>query len=141
MSQQALRTARPGGARAYVLLVLAVLVGVVAMHGLGPAVPVPTHAMPEARHAVAAAAASHADATGCDDCVHVDHDGGSTGGHAEHADATCAASGTSGAPALPDLSPVGVVTCPAADVPGAGPAATLGGRAPPSLSELQLLRI
>ncbi|WP_274560819.1 DUF6153 family protein [Streptomyces spiramyceticus] len=141
MSQQTWRAARPGGVRAYALLVLAVLAGVVAMHGLGPAVPAPTHAMPEARHAVASAAESHADAMGCDDCVHVDHGGGSTGGHPEHADATCAASGTSGAPALPALSPAGLVTCPASDVPAAVPAATLGGRAPPSLSELQLLRI
>ena len=140
MSQQAWCAAQPGGVRAYVLLVLAVLVGVVAMHGLGPAVPsVPTHTMPDTRHAVTAP--PHADAADCADCVHVDHGNGDPGGHAEHADATCAAGGTSGAPALHAPVPAGVVTCPAADVPTAVPAATLGERAPPSLSELQLLRI
>lgn len=138
MSQQAWRATRPGGVRAYVLLVLAVLAGVVAMHGLGPAVPTAlNHAAPDSRHVVTAAAPSHA----CD-CVHVDHDGnGDAGGHVEHADATCAASGTSGAPALPALSPGGVVACPTTDVLATAPAATLGERAPPSLSELQLLRI
>jgi uncharacterized protein DUF6153 len=140
MSQQPWCAARPRGVRAYVLLMLAVLVGVVAMHGLGPAVPpAQSSAMPNARHAVTAP--SHADAAECQDCVHVDHDEGGAGGHAEHADATCAASGTSGAPALPALALAGTVTCPAADVPPLVPAATLGGRAPPSLSELQLLRI
>lgn len=140
MSQQAWRATRPCGVRAYVLLVLAVLVGVVAMHGLGPAVPpAVNHAAPDSRHAVTATAPSHA----CD-CLHVDHDGngnGDAGGHVEHADATCAAGGTSGAPALPALSPDRVVTSPTADVLATAPAATLGERAPPSLSELQLLRI
>jgi hypothetical protein len=75
MRQQAWRAARPGGVRAYVLLVLAVLAGVVAMHGLGPAVsPASSTAMPEIRHAVAAAAPSQGDAAECEDCVHVGHD-------------------------------------------------------------------
>lgn len=142
MSQQAWRSTRPGGVRAYVLLVLAVLAGVVAMHGLGPAVPpAPTHAMPDARHVVTATSPSHADAADCEDCVHVDHGNGDTGGHAEHADATCAAGGTSGAPALPALASAGMITCTTADATTLVPAATLGERAPPSLSELQLLRI
>ncbi|MET9514344.1 DUF6153 family protein [Streptomyces sp. NPDC002994] len=147
MRQHAWYEARPGGLRAHVLLVLAVLVGVVAMHGLGPAVsPVSYAAEPEIRHAVTAAASSHAGAAsgpaaGCEDCVHVGHDDGGAGGHAEHADATCAAGGTSGTPALPAPALAGAVTCPTADVPAPAPAAALGGRAPPSLSELQLLRI
>ncbi|MEU0715764.1 DUF6153 family protein [Streptomyces lavendulocolor] len=142
MSQQTWRVAGPGGVRAYVLLVLAVLVGVVAMHGLGPAVPpASSSAMTDARHAIMAVASSNTGAAECDDCVHVGHDEGGAGGHAEHADATCAASGTSGAPALPAPAAAGIVTCPTADVPAFAPAAALGGRAPPSLSELQLLRI
>jgi hypothetical protein len=142
MRQQAWHESRPGGLRAYLLLVLAVLAGVVAMHGLGPAVsPASSSAVPEIRHAVTAASSSHAGAAECEDCVHVGHDDGGAGGHAEHADATCAASGTSGAPALPALAPARTVTCPTADVPTLVPVATSAGRAPPSLSELQLLRI
>ncbi|MBT2492857.1 hypothetical protein J7E96_30975 [Streptomyces sp. ISL-96] len=142
MRQQAWCAARPGAVRAYVLLVLAVLAGVVAMHGLGPAVPLASpSAVPDVRHAVTAGASSHTDPAECEDCIHVGHDEGGVGGHAEHADATCAAGGTSGAPALPALALAVVVTCPTAEAPAVVPAATLGGRAPPSLSELQLLRI
>ncbi|WP_093802585.1 DUF6153 family protein [Streptomyces sp. Wb2n-11] len=143
MRRQAWHEARPGGGlRVYALLVLAVLAGLVAMHGLGPAVPpVSSSAMPEVRHAVMAAASSHSGAAECEDCVHAGRDDGDNGGHAEHADDTCAASGTSGAPAVPDPALAGAVACPAADVPALVPAATPGGRAPPSLSELQLLRI
>lgn len=141
MSQQAWCAARPGGRRLYALLVLAVLAGVVAMHGLGPAVPPSSSAVPDVHHAVPATAPSHADAAECEDCVHVGRDDGGAGGHAEHADATCAAGATSGPPALPAPAPAGTVTCDTADVPALVPAASLGGRAPPSLSELQLLRI
>ncbi|MGY5079163.1 DUF6153 family protein [Streptomyces nigrescens] len=143
MRQQARHPVRPRGARAYVLLVLAVLAGVVAMHGLGPAAAsAPPHAMPTAHHAVTAAAHGHTDAAGCDTCLHVDHDDG-VGGHADHADSTCAASGTGAAPVLPApaLAPVGAITCATADAPVPVPAAALGARAPPSLSQLQLLRI
>ncbi|GAA2943950.1 DUF6153 family protein [Streptomyces enissocaesilis] len=137
------REARPGGPRVYVLLVLAVLAGVVAMHGLGPAVPpASSSAVPEVRHAVVAAAWSHSGAAGCEDCVHAGHDDGGAGGHVEHADDLCAASGTGGAPVLPTPAPAGAAAgCPTADVPAPASAATPGGRAPPSLSELQLLRI
>ncbi|MGW0565364.1 DUF6153 family protein [Streptomyces sp. NPDC003016] len=144
MRRQVWREARPGGPRVYVLLVLAVLVGVVAMHGLGPAVPpASSSAVPEARHAVVAAASPHSGAAVCEDCVHAGHDDdGGAGGHVEHADDTCAASGTSGAPVLPTLAPAGAAAwCPTADVPAFVLAAAPGGRAPPSLSELQLLRI
>ncbi|MDN3294348.1 DUF6153 family protein [Streptomyces ficellus] len=149
MSQQAWRAARPGGVRvrAYALLVLAVLAGLVAMHGLAPA-----GSSPAPSHAVAAADAHHgvAAAMGCEGCAHAEHAGHAQrvahgdaggGGHAEHADATCAAGGTSTAPALPALAPAGAVTCATADLTALVPAATPGGRAPPSLSELQLLRI
>ncbi|MGW0550827.1 DUF6153 family protein [Streptomyces altiplanensis] len=116
------------------------LAGLVAMHGLGPAAPPASpSAVPEVRHAVMAAASSHSGAAAYEGCVHAGHDDGGDGGHAEHADDTCAAGGTSAAPAVPDPAPAGAVACPAADVPT--PAATPGGRAPPSLSALQLLRI
>ncbi|MET8678866.1 DUF6153 family protein [Streptomyces sp. NPDC004647] len=144
----------PLGARAYLLLMLAVLAGVVAMHGLGsPSVPANPHPRPVSGHVRAAPEAAHAE-TCCghsegsdgsasgESCEHADHgSGGGSGGHVEHADGTCAAGGTSNAPALPALAPVAVVTDDGASVPGMAPAAALGGRAPPSLSELQLLRI
>ncbi|MGK5447649.1 DUF6153 family protein [Streptomyces radiopugnans] len=137
---------RPHRARVrMVLLVLAVLAGVVAMHGLGPvgaAAPsdVPRtalaagHAMPS--DAGTAAHGSPGGAAG-DACAHPDH---GTNGHPNHADATCAAVGTSGPPVLPTLL---ASATPAADAAATGPApsAALAGRAPPSLSELQLLRI
>ncbi|MEV4334100.1 DUF6153 family protein [Streptomyces sp. NPDC049597] len=143
MSRQGWHAARPHGARAYVLLVLAVLAGVLAMHGLGPAVasPVPHHsAAADSHHGTTPSAASHTDMA-CEDCSHVDHGDTGTGGHAEHADTTCAAGGTSTAPALPALAATGVVTCAAPDTAPLLPGAPATGRAPPSLSELQLLRI
>ncbi|MER6997461.1 DUF6153 family protein [Streptomyces sp. NPDC000410] len=180
MSQQVWRAARPHGVRDYVLLVpavLAVLAGLVAMHGLGPAVPsalshpapaghaapaahavpvapaVPAgpvgHAAPAAAPAMheahhVAPAASHtamADPEGCVHADRADHDGGGAGGHAEHADATCAAGGTSTAPELPAPHQGRTVTGLMEDLPSPVSAATPSGRAPPSLSELQLLRI
>jgi hypothetical protein len=116
-----------------VLLILAVLAGVVAMHGLGPvASAVSTGTVAAGTHQ-AAAAEAHAQADGTDecDCSHAD-DHGRGGGHTEHADQTCAAGGTSAAPVLPSL---------AAAPPTAALALTQDGRAPPSLSDLQLLRI
>ncbi|MET8676158.1 DUF6153 family protein [Streptomyces sp. NPDC004647] len=111
-----LRAVKPFGLRSYLLLVLAVLAGLVAMHGLGPgaAVPVGAHAVATSHHAPAA---GHEQATAsgapCQSgCVHADDPAGSgRGGHAQHADATCAAAGTAGAPALPAPS------CPAAPTP------------------------
>ncbi|MGE7384610.1 DUF6153 family protein [Streptomyces sp. NPDC004126] len=138
-STQAGRTRRPSGPPARLLLVLAVLMGIVGMHGLGPgALP------PAAAHAAAhAAAAAHPPADPCD-CVHADgpdHEG-PAGGHAQHADPTCAASGTSGAPVLyaPAAAPGGTPAG-AGVALGAVLGATACGRAPPSLSELQLLRV
>jgi hypothetical protein len=125
-----------------VLLILAVLAGVVAMHGLGPvASAVSTGTVAAGTHQ-AAAAEAHAQADGTDecDCSHAD-DHGRGGGHTEHADQTCAAGGTSAAPVLPSLAPSGVVAPPAAAPPTAALALTQDGRAPPSLSDLQLLRI
>ncbi|MFE1794918.1 DUF6153 family protein [Streptomyces sp. NPDC059517] len=122
---------RPAG-RLFVLLVLVVLAGVLGMHALAPG-GVPAAG---AGHGMVMAAADnvpHADAG----CSHTD--GGS--GHLDHADGTCAASGTSAAytpPALADAV-LGVPATPSLVAAATG--WSHEGRAPPDLSELQLLRI
>ncbi|MGW7287412.1 DUF6153 family protein [Streptomyces sp. NPDC054847] len=139
MSQHTRREDRPFRARAYVMLVLALLLGVVAMHGLAPGTAFADTGTVSTAAAPAAPAEAHDDSAPCD-CVHGDpHDGG--GGHVSHADQTCAASGTSAAPALPAPVPSAVCTPPAADPPASAFEAAPGVRAPPSLSQLQLLRI
>uniref|UniRef100_A0AAU2JWN4 DUF6153 family protein n=1 Tax=Streptomyces sp. NBC_00049 TaxID=2903617 RepID=A0AAU2JWN4_9ACTN len=140
MSGRTRRTGRPLGPCTRLLLVLTALTGLVAMHGLGlGAAPAAAHHAAAGEHAAGAhcgpqaSPAGHgADASAHEGC----------GGHAQHADATCAAAGTSGAPVLPVPALVPGTVTPAAD-PGHGtkPGATACGRAPPSLSELQLLRI
>ncbi|WP_256106441.1 DUF6153 family protein [Streptomyces sp. ODS05-4] len=122
------------------LLVLAVLAGVAAMHGLAPG---PATVLPPSAHGQAHAPAMTTGHVPGDPCDHLDAPGGGhggPGGHLEHADPTCAASGVSTAPAPAPLAPSGVAA--AADAPGAGPsAATATDRAPPDLARLQLLRI
>ncbi|MCX5277731.1 DUF6153 family protein [Streptomyces virginiae] len=134
------------GLRSRLLLVLAVLTGLLAMHGLGPdAVPMAAPAS-ASHHATASeqARAAHGGPLAASEdhggCLHADNPAPG-GGHAEHADATCAATGTSGAPLLPApaLAPGAVQA--AAPVLHGVPGTTACGRAPPSLSELQLLRI
>lgn len=144
MSRRQRYGTRPHGVRVHVLLVLAVLAGVVAMHGLGPMTSLASTGTVSAephRAAVAVGAPAHADGEGGCDCSHVDDHGPGGGGHAEHADETCAASGTGAAPALPAPAPSGALTPPATGTPTAVLAAASDCRAPPSLSELQLLRI
>ncbi|WKD35983.1 DUF6153 family protein [Streptomyces xanthophaeus] len=149
MDQQARRAGKPLVLRSYLLLVLAVLVGLVAMHGLGPGAVAASADAPGCAAAAHGAAVAHGmPAAGehtvrHDPAVRADGPAGDgSGGHIEHADATCAATGTAGAPVLPSpaAAPGGV-----ADVPvlgaGTGVSDAVGGRAPPSLSELQLLRI
>lgn len=147
MGQQAKQAVKPFGLPSGLLLVLAVLTGLVAMHGLGAGVaPAASHTAATAHHAPAgghAAAASAAASAGHDGCVHAgDPTDGGSGGHAQHADATCAAAGTAGSPVLaaPAALP-GTVDAQAVIAHGIVPDATACGRAPPSLSELQLLRI
>ncbi|WP_093802958.1 DUF6153 family protein [Streptomyces sp. Wb2n-11] len=131
---------------------MVVLAGLVAGHGLGPApAPAAAHAAATSHHA---SAADHGqaipDGAACqEECVHADDpaDNGG-GGRAEHADATCAAigtaaaTGTAGAPVLPapavlpDHAEAQTVLA-----HGVIPDATACGRAPPSLSEMQPLRI
>ncbi|MEW2567265.1 DUF6153 family protein [Streptomyces sp. NPDC047070] len=123
---------RPAG-RLFVLLVLAVLAGVLGMHALAPGGVPAAGAGHEMATAMAADNVPHADAG----CSHTD--GGS--GHLAHADGTCAAAGTSAAYTPPALADA-VLDVPAAESPVA---AVTGwsheGRAPPDLSDLQLLRI
>lgn len=149
---------RPAG-RGVVLLVLAVLAGVLAMHGLAPG---PTPAIAGAAgsghgavmtHRTAADTASDSvsdtagvtagepvmEAAGA--CVH-GADGGSGGsGHAHHADATCAAAGVVAAYTPPPPAPAAGVPLPTRVLSGVAAGAPVGGRAPPDLAELQLLRI
>ncbi|PWI18740.1 hypothetical protein DI272_34830 [Streptomyces sp. Act143] len=113
---------------------LAVLAGVLGMHALSPGgAPPGDHPYPSAMTGLVSVSAPHEDCGGKGHC-------GS--GHMTHADATCSAAAVSGGPVLPApvADPVaGVVrddvlrACAVADPDGA--------RAPPSLAELQLLRI
>ncbi|MFI9585930.1 DUF6153 family protein [Streptomyces sp. NPDC052236] len=118
------------------LLVFGLFIGLIGMHGLG--------AMPTgAQMSVSAMSAdgSHAavEVTEPDACT---HDAGGCEGHTEHADATCSASAVPGPPAPPALLPGLQCSADASDVRRLGaPGEPGGGRAPPSLAELQLLRI
>ncbi|MEU2283815.1 DUF6153 family protein [Streptomyces sp. NPDC013178] len=115
-----------------VLLVLGLLAGLLGMHALAPGGSVHEHAAP--RHMAAAEVSAH------DDCA---GDGGDCGGrHLHHADATCAAAAVSNAPVLPALVPDPVAAPVRADAACSSAAeAPDSARAPPSLAELQLLRI
>ncbi|MFG3506693.1 DUF6153 family protein [Streptomyces sp. NPDC047821] len=114
------------------LLILAVLAGVLAMHGLAPGTTAPA----ASAHAHARPAA-HVDGDACDHA----EEGRDGAGHAEHADSTCAAGGVSTAPGQPPLL-AGTVSPAAGAGHLAAPAgARATGRAPPGLAELQLLRI
>jgi hypothetical protein len=122
------------------LLVLTVLVGLLGMHGTSSATAVGSghagsHASPDRTMAMAMAGGQQQYA--CHD-----EDGGPGGHHGSHADRTCVSPAVPGAPALPapaDSAPVS--TDPAARPSAADLAESAGGRSPPSLAELQLLRI
>jgi hypothetical protein len=120
---------RPPVRRWRVLLVLGLLTGLLGMHALAPGGGLHDHAGP--RHMTAAV--STPDGCSGDDCG---------GGHAQHADPTCASGAVSGGPALPVLVPDPVAVPVRADaVCSYADAASDGARAPPSLAQLQLLRI
>ncbi|MFB7297861.1 DUF6153 family protein [Streptomyces rubiginosohelvolus] len=124
---------RPAG-RLFVLLVMAVLAGLLGMHALSPG-GAPT-GRSDAAHEMAMA--QEADAPHLSGgCSHTD--GGAD--HLDHADGTCAAAGIGFAYAPPTLTSALMDTLAACDpaVSMVGPAE--GCRAPPDLSELQLLRI
>ncbi|MFD9304851.1 DUF6153 family protein [Streptomyces sp. NPDC060048] len=132
---------RPAG-RGLLLLVLAVLAGVLAMHGLGPGVaPSGPRTVATGGHGAegmspeaARAGAAHPAGEACS------HTSGGTG-HALHADATCAATGVASPYAPPAPAPALDATAPDAPAPGTVTALTGTGRAPPDPARLQLLRI
>ncbi|WP_437049097.1 DUF6153 family protein [Streptomyces sp. enrichment culture] len=126
-------SSRPGG-RLFVLLVMAVLTGVLGMHGLvaGATPPDRTGAGHE-RVTAAVDGVPHAGGG----CSHTD--GGSSSLH--HADGTCAAAGTASAYTPPELTGAPLDAPPARGAAAAFSGSPQVGRAPPDLSELQLLRI
>ncbi|MEU3253228.1 DUF6153 family protein [Streptomyces sp. NPDC006997] len=129
-----LHPARSPRGRWRVLLVLGLLVGLLGMHTLSPGVAVAAdtpHSSFASAHAGMARAGNE----------HVCH-GDSCGGHVEHADATCASGAVGTGPVLPAPLPDPVGTAAPADSSHGFLATTPdGGRAPPTLAELQLLRI
>ncbi|MEU7055922.1 DUF6153 family protein [Streptomyces sp. NPDC046197] len=147
------RTGSVAGRARWMLLALAVLAGVLAMHALSPA-GMPASGQHTAmmaapgQHTAMTAAPEGADRHAApvhragDACRHLsdaDADGGMS---MRHAGGTCAAAGTSTAYAPPALLPLTAVPAePAAVHPGTTVAGANDDRAPPDLSELQLLRI
>jgi uncharacterized low-complexity protein len=124
--------------------VLALLVGLLGMHGLAPGggVPQQTHTgQAHARQSHAVLRVHEPETSRAAACGHCG-DGNCGGGHAQHADATCASGAVGGGPVLPPLVPDPV---PAVVGEGAVRAHAVvepdGARGPPSLAELQLLRI
>ncbi|MEW2131483.1 DUF6153 family protein [Streptomyces sp. NPDC005435] len=140
MSRTRQRTPAPPPWR---LLVLLVLGGLLAMHGLAPGGglgPVQRATAPHMSFALSApgdCGADHGHGGGHD--ARHGHDGG---GHVHHADATCASAAVPGGPelALP-ASPDAIAPAPGVLAPTRALSAPDGARAPPSLAELQLLRI
>lgn len=119
------------------LLVCALVLGLLGMHGLGPT-PAVAGASGYDRMAVVAHTAVTASMPG--GCDH--GDGGCTG-HTDHADPTCASASIAGTPAVAPVLLSDPVPCAESARAGTSPdgSGSDGGRAPPSLAELQLLRI
>ncbi|MFF3889731.1 DUF6153 family protein [Streptomyces sp. NPDC001914] len=121
-------------------LVLAVVAGVLGMHALSPA------GMPAAgRHDVMMAAESpghrpEPDHLAGADCRHLS-DAGDGGMVMDHTGGTCAAGGTSTAYVPPALTPGVAARAESAAAVGGPAPGPVDGRAPPDLSELQLLRV
>ena len=128
MTRSEQHSARPPLWRA--LLLLGLLVGVLGMHALAPGGGMGGHESGSAHLTTAAVVVD----TVC-------HDGCGSD-HLHHADTTCASGALSGGPALPALEPdpSGSALGPV-DLSGRTAPAREGARAPPSLAELQLLRI
>ncbi|MEV6103133.1 DUF6153 family protein [Streptomyces sp. NPDC051940] len=128
------RIARAPLGRMWVLLVLGLLVGLIGMHALAP-------------DAVASAGTGHGHTA---HTTRPDHAGGGErlchgstgGGHTAHADAACASGAVGAGPVLPAPANVPVGVLPPGDSARSDIASVPDGeRAPPSLAELQLLRI
>ncbi|MFE0630436.1 DUF6153 family protein [Streptomyces sp. NPDC058864] len=118
------------------LLVLTVLLGLLGMHGLaaGSATPVAHTGAHTAHHRMMAAEPGHAYAC---------HDTGDPAGHhGAHADQLCVSGAVPGSAVAPALTSSGLESSPQLQhIVAAAPKEPNGGRAPPSLAELQLLRI
>ncbi|MCL7370321.1 MULTISPECIES: DUF6153 family protein [Streptomyces] len=128
--------------------VLGLLAGLLGMHGLAPGGGLTAHGAGHPPHTPAAPTAASADTGTHTSPASEAHagcppgDGSCGGGHLRHADAVCASGAVSDGPVLPVPvpDPVPVVVCEgtvrayALDAPD-------GARAPPTLAELQLLRI
>jgi hypothetical protein len=124
--------------RSTALLVFVLLTGLLGMHGLDMmGGQLPEHGVPSgAVHGQAVAAESMAVDSGCDSPEH------DCRKHAHHADPTCASGAVDGPPALPAPTLVSArLSYEPGSLPACAPYAPEGGRAPPSLAELQLLRI
>ncbi|MGW8400850.1 DUF6153 family protein [Streptomyces lydicus] len=155
--------AAPPPARGWrALLVLGLLAGLLGMHALAPAAasPSPAHhvtggATPrghqgpvgdtahEHRAPVGATPPGHRASTGVTAHAHCPGTGDCGGsGHVHHADPACASAALDGPPTPPALTPSPLGPVRPSHAAGMGePAGQHGGRAPPSLAELQLLRI
>ncbi|MFD3731468.1 DUF6153 family protein [Streptomyces sp. NPDC058632] len=124
------------------LLVLGLLAGLFGMHGLAPGGATAVTGPHSSAGHHSSSAAAHEDMTGLVSAESVCHGDSDGGGHAQHADATCSSGAVGAGPALPALlpDPTGQAASPAGGhrPTAAGPE---GGRGPPSLAELQLLRI
>ncbi|MFE5816102.1 DUF6153 family protein [Streptomyces sp. NPDC056479] len=130
---RALRLPTTGPWRA--LLLLGLLAGLFGMHALGPG-----NVVTGASHHAHARAVNAVHTTAMPD-ESICHGAGTGGGHAQHADPTCASGAVGAGPALPALTPDPAGTGATDDLAPRSPAtAPEGGRAPPSLAELQILR-
>ncbi|MEG8275654.1 DUF6153 family protein [Streptomyces sp. AHA2] len=128
---------RPAPPSWRVLAVLGLLAGLLGMHGLAPGGALP--------HRAPAAHATHdAVRTGPSGAVagQAAADGHCGGGDVRHADATCASGALGGGPVLPALVPLPAPAAPdGSALPARAAGKPDGARGPPSLAELQLLRI
>ncbi|MEW2257196.1 DUF6153 family protein [Streptomyces sp. NPDC047869] len=125
------RAPRPPRRSRRALLVLAVVAGLLGMHALAPGGGTGHPARAQAQHHAVAVMAQDA-------CP----DGHCGGGHLHHADPSCASGAVKDGPQPPVLVPGPVTVRPPAGARRSLVAAAPdGARAPPTLAELQLLRI
>ncbi|MFI6803687.1 DUF6153 family protein [Streptomyces luteogriseus] len=143
------RAQRTVARRWHVLCVLGLLVGLLGMHGLAPGGGLPRQGQGHGQQALASQAAvprihgaetpepeTHESETHVMPCGHRGD------GHVQHADAACASGAVAGGPLVPPLVPDPVpVDEGESAVRAYAVVNTEGARAPPSLAELQLLRI
>ncbi|MYS91828.1 hypothetical protein SCNRRL3882_5600 [Streptomyces chartreusis NRRL 3882] len=143
MNSSLQRAPRPAVRRWHVVCVLGLLAGLLGMHGLAPG-----GGLPQQEHMLQTRTQqTHVQAVAYGHGQSGPHgseaqDGHCGGGHVQHADATCASGAVGGGPVLPSLVADPVSRCGPEDVVRACAVVEPdGARAPPSLAELQLLRI